>query len=112
MRLIDADALNELLIENLEKIKKNPTMTDQEIHIICASHMLGNMIHNAKTIDAVPVDHAKWIPSWEPLDLSDVYVHCSACRTNFNVGTEINLEMAKHCPNCGRPMDGDQDDEP
>ena len=52
---------------------------------------------------------ARWIPSWEPLDLSDVYFRCSACHTNFNVGTEIDMEMAKYCPKCGARMDGETD---
>ena len=36
MRLIDVDALKELLIDTLESIKKNPKMDGQEAHIIAA----------------------------------------------------------------------------
>ena len=50
MRLIDADALKELLIDTLESIKKNPKMDGQETHIIAACHMLAEMIDDASTV--------------------------------------------------------------
>lgn len=50
MRLIDADALKELLIDTLESIKKNPKMDGQEAHIIAACHMLTEMIDDASTV--------------------------------------------------------------
>lgn len=67
------------------------------------------IVENVPALDVAPVVHARWIPSWEPLDLSDVYFRCSACHTNFNVGTEIDMEMAKYCPKCGARMDGETD---
>lgn len=51
-RLIDADALKELMIEVLEHIKENPKMDGQERHIIAGIHMLGEMIDDAPTVDA------------------------------------------------------------
>ena len=55
MRLIDADALKELLIDTLESIKKNPKMDGQETHIIAACHMLGEMIDDAPTVSTAQV---------------------------------------------------------
>ena len=55
MRLIDADALKELLIDTLESIKKNPKMDGQETHIIAACHMLGEMIDDAPTVSTAQI---------------------------------------------------------
>lgn len=55
VRLIDANALKSLLIEVLERIKENPKMTRDEMHIISGCHMLCEMIDDAPTIDAVEV---------------------------------------------------------
>lgn len=54
-RLIDADALKATMIETLEQIKANPKMNGQEMHIIAGIAMLGEMIDDSPTIDAVPV---------------------------------------------------------
>ena len=54
-RLIDADALKAAMIETLEQIKANPKMDGQEMHIIAGIAMLGEMIDDSLTIDAVPV---------------------------------------------------------
>ena len=55
VRLIDANALKSLLIEVLERIKENPKMTRDGMHIISGCHMLCEMIDDAPTIDAVEV---------------------------------------------------------
>ena len=74
-----------------------------------AVRVMREKIWSTPALDVAPVVHARWVPSWEPLDLSDVYFRCSACHTNFNVGTEIDMEMAKYCPKCGARMDGETD---
>ena len=95
-RLIDADALKATMIETLEQIKANPKMDGQEMHIIAGIAMLGEMIDDSPTIDAVPVVRGKW-RLYSPL--TDTY-ECDKCgyqvidesfRTNF-------------CPNCGADM--------
>ena len=58
-RLIDADELKELMIETLEHIKENPKMDGQEMHIISAMRMLSEMINDAPTIEAIPVEWLK-----------------------------------------------------
>lgn len=55
MRLIDGDALKDLMVETLENIAKRPEMTGQEMHIIAGMHMLGQMIDDAETIETLPV---------------------------------------------------------
>lgn len=55
MRPIDADALKATMIETLEQIKANPKMDGQEMHIIAGIAMLGEVVDDSPTIDAVPV---------------------------------------------------------
>ena len=55
-RLIEAEELKELMIETLEHIKENPKMNGQEMHIIAAIQMLSEMIDDAPTVDAIPIE--------------------------------------------------------
>ena len=71
MRLIDADALKELLIDTLESIKKNPKMDGQEAHIIAACHMLTEMIDDASTVSTA---RNGWISVKDRLPESGVHV--------------------------------------
>ena len=64
MRLIDADALKDMLIEVLESIRQNPKMTRDEIHIISGCHMLCEMIDDAPTADAVEVVRCRDCKYW------------------------------------------------
>lgn len=102
MRLIDADKLKSLMIEVLLHIKENPKMDGEERHVIAGMHMLGEMIDDAPTIEAVPVRHGKWIyrdtdgkcrPWWEKYT-------CSVCGENtYNTN---------YCPHCGAKMDEEE----
>lgn len=64
MRPIDADALKAAMIETLEQIKANPKMNGQEMHIIAGIAMLGEMIDDSPTIDAVPVVRCRECRHW------------------------------------------------
>jgi hypothetical protein len=111
-RLIDAEALKDLLIETLEHIAKNPTMTGQEIHIVAGCHMLCEMIVDAPTIDAVPVVHARWVKDRER------NTYCSHCEKyipavhfheqyqDYESEWDEEIEETEFCPNCGVKMDG------
>ena len=79
----------------LDFLTNNIAIREDEIDLM---EEVCHTIKAAPSLDVAPVVHARWVPSWEPLDLSDVYFRCSACHTNFNVGTEIDMEMAKYCP--------------
>lgn len=59
MRLIDADALKQIMIETLEALLKNPKMDNQEAHLLAAFHIVGKMIDDAPTADAVDVVKCK-----------------------------------------------------
>ena len=64
MRPIDADALKATMIETLEQIKANPKMDGQEMHIIAGIAMLGEMVDDSPTIDAVPVVRCRECRHW------------------------------------------------
>ena len=106
MRTIDADALKKTLKGlffpgqlhhhfDAEKCAYNGALNDVMERIL-----------NAPSIEAVPVVHAKWIPS--SVDPADPYFRCSNCRhgrdTIYFQGDEYNF-----CPNCGAKMDGEID---
>ena len=81
MRLIDADALKELLIDTLESIKKNPKMDGQEAHIIAACPMLTEMIDDASTVSTA---RNGWISVKDRLPEPGRYVACIAKRNPFS----------------------------
>ena len=109
-RLIDADALKAAMIETLEQIKANPKMDGREMHIIAGIAMLGEMIDDSPTIDAVPVVRGKWIPDYdyteydfdgctplpEPRKFQDGW-QCSLCG-------QYEPSETNFCPNCGADM--------
>lgn len=108
MRLIDADALKKLLIEVLGRIKENPTMKQDEMHIISGCHMLCEMIEDAPTIDEVSVVHGRWYdPYAHDFSAKDMVYCCSRC--NAAVFKTFSPTM-NFCPNCGAKMDGGEQD--
>ena len=78
-RYIDADALKTLLIETLEAIRKNPKMDNQEAHLIAGISMLGKMIDDAKTVDAVEVVRCKDFRYWEEITPASDNCHYGKC---------------------------------
>lgn len=78
MRPIDADALKAAMIETLEQIKANPKMNGQEMHIIAGIAMLGEMVDDSPTIDAVPVVRCRECRYWVG-DFSGATEHVKRC---------------------------------
>lgn len=107
MRLIDADALKEVMISTLEHIKQHPKMDGQERHIIAASAALSEMINDAPTVDAVPVRHGRWETDGIMMDECEfLMTRCTACGETYEYG--FNMPF---CPNCGADMRKDGGDE-
>lgn len=97
-RLIDADKLKELMIEVLEHIKENPKMDGQERHIIAGIHMLGEMIDDAPTVDAVPVRHGRWIFIRDEGDGSGNSLYsCSECGQGDIQSPVVTVPYCWHC---------------
>ena len=85
-RLIEAEELKELMIETLEHIKENPKMNGQEMHIIAAIQMLSEMIDDAPTVDAIPVE---WIEK-------HLITHDDVVNGNFFEDEALELNMFVH----------------
>lgn len=110
MRLIDADALKEKLIEERDAI---PVIKTERYSFgvgLPNPHgmsMRGGInkafrcMEQTPTIDAVPVVHGRW----READDGDGAV-CSVCGEDFcNIYLEV--DRFKYCPNCGARMDGE-----
>ena len=89
MRLIDADALMD---ELLEKLPKGAVFY----------RIPPNAIENAPTVDAVPVVRGRWL-TWDEkfpgrATEKDLGFFCSACGNHADYSSP-------YCPNCGAEMD-------
>ena len=74
MRLIDADALEELFREIIGHISKRPEIDGALEHMVRASAMAIEMIRDAQTITAVPLE-----PLCEWLE-KNATMECDGCR--------------------------------
>lgn len=94
MRLIDADALREVMYH--EAFEKDTDMQKWDGGCWIRYKMFENAIENAPTID--PVRHGRW----KVCENDPTYVRCSECG-------ELNYEAypSNYCPNCGARMDTD-----
>lgn len=84
MRLIDADALIEVLNDNGVSYNAD----------------VNYFVTNAPTINAVSVVHGEWRPIIEENEFGEVYqtgIYCSECG-------EVLVWKANYCPNCGADM--------
>lgn len=92
MRLIDADALEELFREVIGAISQKPEMTGALEHMVRASAMIIEMINDAPTIEDVqPVVHGEWIDGTKRQT-------CSICRYR-------GARSWAYCPSCGAKME-------
>ena len=102
MKLIDGDALRGVMYH--EAFETDSDMQRWDSGCWIRYKMFENAIDNAPTIDAVPVEHAKWI---NPTRVPDSMLsECSAC------GFDTGSCTFNYCPNCGAKMTiggGEQD---
>lgn len=105
MRLIDADALDTLLLDCRNRYS---TMLDVPIARTRADEIESVRITIRKqlpTIEAEPVRHGRWIKQ------KDGTLDCSACRSTApykedRYGEVIEAPIYPRCPYCGAIMDG------
>lgn len=105
MRLIDADALEELFREGIRHIAKRPEIDDSLERLARASAMVIEIIKDMPTVDTVPVRHGRWLKGGYVCGETEWI--CSVCgetewRTNCN--------RMKYCMFCGAKMDEGEDD--
>ena len=97
MRLIDADALIEFIVEEAQDLRTLSTKT------------VGLAISKTPTIDAVPVRHGKWIYG------NDFHWYTASCnKCGYQRRTDIKADgwnQWRYCPNCGSKMDGERKEE-
>ena len=96
MRLIDADAMRNDWLENGEN------------EYVYDTNAMLDSIDAQPTIDAVPVVHGRWIPTYHKYYnrdgeclIADEW-HCSECGVRHR-------DKWNYCPNCGAKMDGEAD---
>lgn len=90
MRLIDADALRLMKVEECE---------GHSIEYAMGWKACLEYINATPAIDAVPVVHGRWIED------NYGYFHCSECGFEWDE-SEVT---SKYCPDCGAKMDGGDD---
>ena len=94
MRLIDADALEELFREVISGIAKRPDMNRNMEHMIRASAMVIEMIKDAPTIE--PECTGEWI-----YQTKFGRIECNVCGHVF----KSYVYPRNFCPNCGARME-------
>ncbi len=87
MRLIDANALEEILDEEF----RNYSSFAKLLLISFAKRLLSD----APTIEAKPVKHGHWVKQMNGFD------ECSECKYHGSM-------VFRYCPNCGAKMEGDK----
>ena len=93
MRLIDANALEQIITEKFKEHYGNTVyqfMRDFFAFVI-------RQIRKAPTIEAEPVRHGRW--SVLMVNGLAMGVNCSECHTTWDANSN-------YCPNCGAKMDG------
>lgn len=96
MRLVDADKVITSLTEICERRRNLPRFIEGVQRAI-------EMIKDATPVDAVKVEHGRWIS-----DEGDVLFHCSECETQISTSWDYDDLHWNYCPNCGAKMDGER----
>ena len=111
MRLIDADALKEQILDWISEqvvskyISHDACMATRE-----GARVAFNLLNEAPTISAVPVVRGRWrtweeqFPDRTTRKKNNLGVFCSACQLHAD-------NMTSYCPNCGCDMRGERDGE-
>ena len=100
VRLIDANALVNVLCEKLRSIDNGRTMRQAAISVADGMRIMEleyciGLIQCADIIDAVPVVHGRWV-----FDRPNHY-KCSVCDAMWSGVVRFMI----YCPNCGAKMD-------
>ena len=106
MRLIVAEKLAEVLNRYLAAPHVQLRNNDISVGLRMSIKTCLTFLNNAKTIEAEPVRHGRWIDKGE-------YAVCTECGgrsgTQYD-GVEPVPLRAQFCQNCGAKMDGERKD--
>ena len=98
MRLIDADALKEVICDNVYPVTDFFNSRDYGMFWTGG---IEKAINEAPTIDAKPVKHGKWTIT-EVFDFKNMT--CSSCGWLYEYHAGMEEEW-NYCPNCGARME-------
>lgn len=108
MRLIDADALKDMMLQAYNDALPEFDMPWKKkmAHSVTLSFMAD--IDEAPTVDAVPVVHGKWIPFEEETgveafgykEYTTLGFRCSVCHADI----DVSEQYFRYCPMCGAKM--------
>ena len=101
MRLIDADALKEIISGNSYILRDS--INSMNFGMFWDG--IEQAIDESPTIDAEPVRHGHWIEDEIQIHIEKTY-HCSECDC-LAWGED---EKTRYCPICGARMDGEEDE--
>ena len=95
MKLIDADALYDIVIDSIKPMTTNEAIILQDFVAL---------LEDAPTVDAEPVKHGHWN------EAKDGTLWCSVCISTGpydedSWGYVLNAPHYDYCPNCGAKMD-------
>ena len=105
-KLVSRDEVKGRLLDYTDSVDDTKTL----------SMVVGRIVENVKTVDAVPVVHGRWVkvPGYATPGGDPVW-RCSECGKGVHVygiehgtyGAEIADGQWVSCPNCGARMDGE-----
>ena len=108
MRLIDADALVEIMgLENAVKWGNKDGYQQDHSYGTLMRYEIKDEIDAQPTVEAVPVVHGKWI-----MKDSGLWQDCSVCGVAVEVDSMYMCKASEdmnfnYCPHCGAKMEGD-----
>lgn len=102
MRLIDADALKEQILDWISEQVVSKYVTHAEcIKAREGARVALNMLGAAPTIEAVPVVRGEWLNTYNSGYRPNPENVCSVCDC-------WNVRRSDYCPNCGADMRGSE----
>ena len=118
-RLIDADALYKVFMEELERypMPETPGLGRYRAQVWReAAGFFITMLMKARTIDAKPARHGRWVDRYDGKYANPLY-ECSECKEKALYKYEVDVldnghfvqALSNACPHCRAKMDGGGD---
>lgn len=109
MRLIDADALYQILEScEIRKASLADQLTEWDYGYTAGIERAESETECAPTVDAIPVIHGKWIDEGQYADFFPHHAFCCSVCGHHLLEIEVNYD---YCPYCGAKMDAERKEE-